>query len=226
MIKYSGTDNLDVMSNAVNYNRFLTELVLSQARVKDQILDFGAGIGTIAKRISEYDYNVRCIEPDQNQASIISDAGLTVYSDLSLINNNSLDYIYSLNVLEHIKDDHALLCQLYHKLKTGGRLLIYVPAFQVLYSSMDQKVGHYRRYTRKSLGDLVSKAGFNVTKTSYADSFGFPASILYRLLGDESGTLNTQTIVTYDRFLFPASLFADKLLRPFIGKNVLLVGVK
>lgn len=226
MNKYSGAVNLEIMTDAVNYNRFLTELVLSQAKAGDHILDLGAGIGTFAKRISEHGYNVCCIEPDSNQASVITNFGLAVYSDLSRIENDSLDYVYSLNVLEHIEDDHALLCELYHKLKPGGRLLIYVPAFQILYSRMDQNVGHYRRYTRKGLDNLVSHAGFNVAKTSYADSVGFLATILYKLVGNNSGTVNIRALVAYDRLVFPLSHIADKLLGPFIGKNVLLVGAK
>lgn len=226
MNKYSGTVNLEVMSHAENYNRFLTKLVLSQAKAGDLILDLGAGIGTFAKRIAELGYPVCCIEPDPNQASVITNLGLTVLSDLTQIENDSLDYVYTLNVLEHIEDDHALLRELYYKIKPGGRLLIYVPAFQLLYSSMDQKVGHYRRYTRKSLDNLVSHAGFNVVTTRYADSLGFLASILYKLLGNNSGVVSVRSLVAYDRMVFPVSRIMDKLLGLLIGKNVLLVGTK
>ncbi len=226
MTEYSGTGNLEVMADAVNYNKFLAELVLSHAKVGDRILDFGAGIGTFAKRISEHGYNVCCVEPDPKQASVIAKSGLAVYGDLNQINDDSLDYLYTLNVLEHIEDDHAMLRELYRKLKPGGRLLIYVPAFQVLYSSMDHKVGHYRRYTRSGLADLVLHAGFNVANTRYADSVGFLATLLYKLVGDNSGAVNGRALVAYDRLLFPLSRIVDKLLGSFVGKNVLLVGAK
>lgn len=224
--KYSGTDNLEVMADAVNYNRFLTELVLSQAKEGDAILDFGAGIGTFAKNISAQGHNVCCVEPDINQAYTIASLGLVVFGELAQVENNSLDYAYTLNVLEHIEDDRAVLCELHRKLKPGGRLLIYVPALQVLYSSMDKKVGHYRRYTRKGLNDLVSNVGFNVTETRYADSIGFFATILFKLVSDDSGAVNNRALRAYDILVFPLSLIADKLLSPFFGKNVLLVGEK
>jgi SAM-dependent methyltransferase len=226
MNKYTGTVNLEVMSDAVNYNRFLTELVLSQAKLGDRILDLGAGIGTFAERISKQGFNVCCVEPDPSQAAVITNLRLSVFNDLSQIENNSLDYVYTLNVLEHIEDDRAILCELYSKLKPSGRLLIYVPAFQILYSSMDQKVGHYRRYTRKGLNSIVTQAGFNVIETRYADSLGFFATILYKLVGDNTGMVNTRALIMYDRFVFPLSRIVDILLGAVIGKNVLLVATK
>ena len=72
----------------------------------------------------------------------------------------SFNYIYTLNVLEHIEDDAAALRSLHAKLTDGGKLLIYVPAFPVLYTSMDAKVGHVRRYTRDTLMTRVTAAGF------------------------------------------------------------------
>ena len=96
-------------------------------------------------------YRVHCIEPDKRHASSLANAGLPVATTLEEIKDCSCDYIYSLNVLEHIEDDVMALRQWYQKLKPGGRILVYVPAFQLLYSSMDRKVGHFRRYTRRAL---------------------------------------------------------------------------
>ena len=66
--------------------------------------------------------------------------------------------------------------ELYRVLQPGGRLLVYVPAFQVLHGPMDTAVGHYRRYTQASLIEKVRAAGFTVERSAYADSLGFVAS--------------------------------------------------
>jgi SAM-dependent methyltransferase len=224
--EYTGTDNLEVMAEAINYNQFLVDLILKHAKKGESILDFGAGIGTFAKIISEHGHTVSCIEPDSNQASVITDLGLTAYNDLDQVETNTLDYVYTLNVLEHIEDDRAMLESIYQRIRPGGRLMIYVPAFQVLYSSMDEKVGHHRRYTRESLEAAVKSAGFKVESSRYADSLGFFATLAYKLIGDSSGDVNVRALITYDRLIFPVSRILDKLLGLFLGKNVLLVAVK
>jgi SAM-dependent methyltransferase len=201
-------------------------MVLSHARTGDYILDFGAGIGTFAQRISESGYTINCLEPDPKQAREIATLGLTVYSDLNQVDNDSQDYIYTLNVLEHIEDENAILRDLYNKLKPGGRLLIYVPAFQILYSSMDRKVGHYRRYTRRSLSEAVRGAGFKVGKAHYVDSIGYLVTLIYKMVGDNSGDVNMRALRIYDRFLFPLNRIFDKVMGSFIGKNIFLIAKK
>jgi hypothetical protein len=54
--------------------------------------------------------------------------------------SSGIDYIYSVNVLEHIHDDNATIAALRARLKISGRLLIYVLAFPLLYTSMDRKL--------------------------------------------------------------------------------------
>ena len=222
MSDYSGTDNLEVMAGAINYNDFLADLVLSRARPGDRILDFGAGIGTFAAVIAKAGHEVCCIEPDPKQAAVIAQRGLEVHAALDLIADASLDYIYTLNVLEHIEDDTAMLRQLRSKLKPAGRLLVYVPAFQILYSSMDRKVGHYRRYRADALAGLARGAGFKVSDARYADCLGFFATLVFKLLGGNSGEVNGSALVIYDRFAFPLSRLGYRAVGRWFGKNVLL----
>lgn len=223
MSNYTGTDNLEIMAGAINYNSFLIKTVLSWARAGDQILDFGAGIGTFAAAIAKEGYAVTCVEPDSRQATMVAQSGLKVYCLLDQVADASMDYIYTLNVLEHIENDQAALHQLKRKLKPGGRLFIYVPAFQTLYSSMDRKVGHYRRYTASSLANLARTANFKVAYVRYVDCIGFFATLLYKLVGGETGNIDGQALAVYDRYAFPASRLGDLVLGHFFGKNVLAV---
>ncbi len=223
MTIYSGTDNLEVMAQAINYNKFLQELIISHAKEKDIILDFGAGLGTFAEQLNKYHYNICCIEQDNNQSEIINRKGIKSYTHIDSIDDNSIDYIYSLNVLEHIENDFLMVSQLYKKLKVGGKLLIYVPAFQLLYSSMDKKVGHYRRYSKSSLLALLQQSNFEVVEVKYADSAGFFASLLYKFIGNKSGDLNIKTLIFYDKYIFPLSQLLDKVVSNFFGKNIYIV---
>lgn len=103
---------------------------------------------------------VYCIEKADNlQKFYQNNDKLKLYTDIGDFDRTA-DLIYSYNVLEHIKDDVLILKILKEKLNPGGVLLLYLPAFQCLYSSMDKKVGHYRRYTRPRLMSLLQQSGF------------------------------------------------------------------
>ena len=223
MSEYSGTENLELMVEAVNYNAFLVSLIRNEARAGETVLDFGAGIGTFANALALNGHNVQCIEPDQRQRERILQAGLIAYEDIRNVSDQSVDLLYSLNVLEHIEDDVAALRACYEKMKPGGRVLIYVPAFQVLYSSMDKLVGHCRRYTRGDLGEKMHLAGFEVIKNEYVDSAGFLASLLFKAFGSDSGTINRKALIAYDRYAFPISRLLDRASNRLFGKNVLLL---
>lgn len=219
-IEYSGRDNLQAMYRAVNYNRFITNLVIRFAANARTVIDFGAGAGTFARPVTEVGFKVSCIESDPQLSEQLREDGFVVAGDLENTPDATVDYIYSLNVLEHIKDDEDILALWYRKLRPGGGALVYVPAFQVLFSQMDVKVGHIRRYTKGSLTSRLLKAGFEVERVRYADSLGYFATIAYKLFGNYTGNLNPRTIEIYDRYFFPVSRVLDSLFGKVFGKNV------
>ena len=226
MSDYTGTDNLEVMAEAVNYNAFLHAQVAAHARPGDRILDFGAGIGTFARELVRRGHAVACLEPDPAQAQRLAAEGLPVVDDLAGLPDASLDYVYTLNVLEHIDDDGAALRGIAARLRPGGRLLVYVPAFQVLYSSMDRKVGHVRRYRRADLARAVRDAGLGNVVARYVDSLGFLAALAFRVVGNDDGTIDRRALRAYDRYAFPVSRVLDRLVGRWFGKNVLLTAEK
>lgn len=135
----------------------------------------------------------------------------------------SYDFAYTLNVLEHIEDDGAAIRQLRDLLKPGARLFIYVPAFMFLYSAMDEQVGHIRRYRRSELESLCRANGLRIERSAYVDSIGFAASLLLRMAGSRSSTLNPRLVRFYDRIVFPLSRMLDQLTEPLFGKNVAVI---
>jgi SAM-dependent methyltransferase len=225
--EYTGTDNLEIMQKAVNYNAFLVSLIVRQGlSPSDKILDIGAGIGSFAGALREKGFDVHCLEPDMKQAGLLRSKGFAVSVTWDEIAGRSFDFIYALNVLEHIEKDGDALREWAGKLKDGGRMLIYVPAFNLLYSGMDRKVGHWRRYRRKELEGIIQGAGLRIVgRARYADCVGFFVSLLYRLL-QKQGDINERSLVFYDRYLFPFSLAGDLLFHNFFGKNVFVVAGK
>ncbi|MGD9661677.1 MAG: class I SAM-dependent methyltransferase [Porticoccaceae bacterium] len=220
--QYTGTDNLEVMDEAVNYTAFLAGLVNQHCSGAECIVDFGAGIGTFASQLIKSNRNVIAVEPDESQCQRMADLGLTCLPEIEMVPDGWADAVYSINVLEHIEDDTAALKKIYAKLKPEGRLFIFVPAFQVLYSSMDKKVGHFRRYAKTDLITKVTDSGFYITGTRYADSLGFLATLIYKWRNDKSGDLNRAALITFDRVIFPMSRLLDRLTSAYFGKNLIL----
>src|SRR5688500_10248844 len=140
MGQYTGKEELLNMVLCSNYNHHILEIItknIAPLQKDSKIMDFGAGIGTLAK-ILEVKTNIKplCFEIDPEQITLLKQHNFAVISDLALVENNSLNFIYTSNVLEHIEDDQEILRQLHAKLQIGGRLVIYVPAFMHLYTAM------------------------------------------------------------------------------------------
>jgi glycosyltransferase involved in cell wall biosynthesis len=74
----------------------------------------------------------------------------------------SIDTIVCMNVLEHIEDDGATLQNFAQVLQPGGHLVLLVPALKALYGTLDQHLGHFRRYTTDDLSAKVRAAGFSI----------------------------------------------------------------
>jgi SAM-dependent methyltransferase len=223
MTAYTGTDVLEVMSEARNYNAFLGSLIDAQINSEDKVIDFGAGSGTFAIPLVRRGVDIICVEPDARLRENLMRANARAVAALDEIEPCSADVIYSLNVLEHIEDDRKTLQTLVEKLKVGGRLVLYVPAFPILYSAFDRRIGHFRRYRRSPLQSLLTETGFRVRRAVYVDSIGFALALVYRLVSNDNGDINPTALKLYDRFLFGLSRTLDVLLQRWVGKNLLFV---
>jgi SAM-dependent methyltransferase len=219
-VVYNGRDNLDVMTVATNYNEFLVREIVRNRQSNGTIVDFGAGNGYFPTLLKAKGLNVLCVEQDPVLSAAIQAKNLTCFHSLGEMKDSTVDYIYSLNVLEHIEDDQAVLKEMFRCLKPGARVYIYVPAFQILYSSMDKKVGHIRRYRVSRLSNLARQTGLEIERMNYCDSIGFVMSLLYKWFGNSHGDINVASIKIYDRLIFPVSHVLDFFVGKLFGKNI------
>lgn len=218
---YAGVELLETLQEAKRYNTYLKNEISKYGKGATAIMDFGAGIGTFS---DVHDIkNVIAVELDPELCNYLKEQGYRSYSSLSDIKDTSIDFIYTLNVLEHIEDDESILKELHSKLKPGGKIFIYVPAFNVLFSSMDRKVKHFRRYKKSDTINLMKQLGYEVEQAEYVDSMGFFVTLLYKRL-NRSGEVNKTSVKIYDTIVFPISRIFDKLgLSKLFGKNLQLV---
>lgn len=232
-IDYSGIEELfDAEQGLEFYNKDVVKKILKGFGLLDEskdrvdILEFGAGTGALAEvMLQEHKLKPICVEIDPTLIEILKSKGFQTYSDLDLT-PHLVDFVYTSNVLEHIADDLEALVQIKKRMQPGGLLVIYVPALPFLFSDMDAKLSHYRRYTKKELLQKVSQAGLSINDCYYNDCLGVLAWGSLKILGykGKSGIGSKKSLVIYDRLIYPLSIFLDKLfMKRVIGKNLLLI---
>jgi len=74
------------------------------------------------------------------------------------------DTVVCLNVVEHVEDDVGTLKNILRVLNDGGRAIVLVPRGPGLYGTLDEVLGHCRRYTEEQLVEVAQRAGFRVEK--------------------------------------------------------------
>ena len=230
--KYTGLQELLNTEEAMNnYNSHIVNIFSNEIKIKanNSILDFGAGIGTLSKIIKNHtSVTPICLDIDTVNKTYLKKRGFKFIDSLEHV-QNEYDIVFSSNVLEHIEDDEKVLKIISKALKDKGKLFLYLPAFQVLFSGMDYSVGHYRRYEKNELINKCSKAGFKINKVFYVDSLGFFASLILKMITRNKNKshktiLNTKTLKLYDKFILPISLFMDFLgIKKLFGKNIVIV---
>lgn len=219
---YTGQDNLIAMQAAINYNNFLLSLISGRTGRRDlRILDFGSGIGTYANMLRGLGYsNIDCLEIDENQKEMLVKMGYSAYSSVIDLKDSHYDLIYSFNVFEHIENDSEIFEQLIKKLKVGGKIFTYVPAFKLLFSNMDTLVEHKRRYTKKMLTNMKTPDS-KIKYINYYDPLGYFAALSYKLMpGGNDGSIRLNQVAFYDRFIFPISKVLHPFTKKLFGKNV------
>lgn len=222
MTEYAGGDVLENLVAAKNYNNALAKKVTSHIR-GPEVLDFGAGSGTFARLISTAERKVSCLEADPHYVKQLSADGFRAADSLNAFQDLQFSDVYSLNVLEHIEDDISALRGIRQRMAPGGKIVLFVPAHPILYSSFDKRIGHFRRYTRSELEYKMKQSGFNVTHWEYFDSLGYFVALLYRVLDRGDGRLPGGAVRFFDSVIFPVSLFFDRFLKKVVGKNLFLV---
>lgn len=161
--------------------------------------DIGGGNGFVAARLQARGIATALLEPGEGAVNArqrgvhrivqatLDDAGFAP---------RSLPAVGVFDVLEHISDDAGFLKQIHDSMILGGRFYCTVPAHNALWSTQDVFAGHYRRYTRATLGAVLARAGFAVEFTTYLFSWLVPVVFLLRTLPSKMHLSNLRRIGT------------------------------
>ena len=97
--------------------------------------------------------------------------------------DSHFDMVCAFDVLEHVDDDTLAINEMCRVLKSGGALIVTVPAFRFLWSKHDLVNHHKRRYTQKAISQKLNGSGLTISYASYFNTLLFPPIALYRLFG-------------------------------------------
>ena len=138
-----------------------------------RVMEIGSGIGNISEfflgrdRVLLTDIGENYLSTLKQRFSTKPEVRIGPYnldSGQPLYHDEKIDTIVCMNVLEHIQDDMRALGYLKDTLVPGGRLALLVPAHQAAYGSLDEALGHFRRYSKKELSEKIQAAGFTLEK--------------------------------------------------------------
>jgi SAM-dependent methyltransferase len=226
---YQGHE-LDLFQHAVNWKRYYA-LTLRNS-VRGDVLEVGAGIGATSRYLcSGRETSWTCLEPDPTLAAQLQ-SGLavdplptptrTVVGSLDALDaQEKFDTLLYIDVLEHISDDRAELERAAGRLRPGGRLIVLSPAHNWLFSPFDRAIGHFRRYSKRTLTNAAPQR-LSLVRAFYLDSAGMLASIANRaiLRADYPGLAQVRF---WDSVLVPVSQVLDPMFGRRLGKTIVAI---
>lgn len=183
-----GEETLTVISQANAFNQWMYQTIAPWCT--GTLLEIGSGVGNLSQFFLEkgqpmYLTDLREGYCAQLSAQFAGQPACLGVRQLDLVAPDfeqrhaallgRLDSVFALNVVEHIKDDQLALSNARALLRPGGRLIILVPAYQWLYTGMDQALGHYRRYTTQHLAEAMTQSGLHVIHQQYFNTMGILA---------------------------------------------------
>lgn len=147
-----------------------------------QLVEVGAGTGSVYGFLAQNGIEIIAIEPIKAGAMSIQKKGVqTICGRLENVNfpPESIKAYGVFDVLEHIENPSQLLDEMYRTLESGGYLFVTVPCGQWLWGELDKSLGHFRRYSKRTVDEVVSRSGFIPVKSRYLFlSLVLPAFIL------------------------------------------------
>ncbi len=131
--------------------------------------------------------------------------------------------LVAFNVLEHIEDHVGALRASHSLLVPGGAVIMFVPAFMFAMGPFDRAVGHFRRYSKRTLREAYAAADIEVEKIHYVNAPGLVAWFLaVRLLRMTPG--DSAVLRLWDRTITRPARTIERRVAPPFGQSLFAVG--
>ena len=170
------------LNRAPRFNGWMADAI--RPYVGNRVLEIGAGIGNMTKHLlPRMVYWATDINPEyldslerlKTNRPYLHAARVDGTDGNSFPAGESFDTVICLNVVEHLADDHQALRNIWNALEEGGRAIVLVPNGPKLFGTLDEVLGHCRRYTEDQLIQAGQAAGFRVEELLKFNRPGVPA---------------------------------------------------
>ncbi|HEX5275363.1 MAG TPA: methyltransferase domain-containing protein [Candidatus Rubrimentiphilum sp.] len=151
------------------------------------LINIGCGAGDFNAVAHGMGLKVIACEPDEAPFRVAQQEapdGCSVYNcDLHGLSERGVkgDFVVMHDVLEHIEDDAGAVDILRGLLDPGGRAIVSVPAMQWLFGRHDEELGHFRRYTKGTLANVLSRR-FEIVRMRYYGALSIPLVLVFSKL--------------------------------------------
>ncbi len=228
-----GVDTLEAFEYATRYNRWIYDQFAPHLGCR--IVEVGSGIGNIISEILKSHPAEVVMATDLFESSI--ETARDRFGDSPNLKTQvwnaqnaptpallaeDFDTVVCSNVLEHIEDDHQALLHMKQLLHDDGTLILLVPAHQRLYCKMDEDLEHFRRYSRRTLEDLLHGADYQIEQMS---AFNFVGALGWWWSGKvmKNELLGEEGVGRFD-LLVPLLRVVDPVLsRLFFGVSLIAI---
>lgn len=184
-----------------------------------KMVDIGCGTGGTALALSDLG-DIYCVDSSQEALKMCKKRGLKLIKNGAAENtglaSKKFDVIISSDIAEHVRDDMLHFREISRLLSDKGYAFITLPAHKFLWSTHDESLEHFRRYTLHEVKGKLKLAGLEIEYLSYTNFFVFPIVLFYRLKD-----------VFFSRTVIPKASYVD--LPPFINSffsNLLKIETK
>ena len=215
---------LESISVAENYNKYVADLFFSNIDKTENILDFGAGYGLITEKFKKKGYKISAVEINKTALEKLNDKNIDSYNLIEKV-PKSINCIISLNVLEHIEDDDKYIKKFYNHLPQDGKLILYLPSSNLIWTELDDMVNHKRRYSKSGVVELLNSNSFEIEKIFFVDFIGWIVLFFLKMFRVKLD-FDKRKIKFYDKFIFRTFKFTDYFFKNIIGKNLFIVASK
>lgn len=222
-----GEQTLEVFADTPRINAWMYSKF--SAHVRGRVLEVGSGLGNLSQLlVRDAEHAVLTdMEPAYiaRLRSTFGDNPRVEVAHFELgseppasVNKHRYDAILAMNVIEHVRDDLGAVRSLVELLKPGGHLLVYVPACQFAFGTLDEELAHFRRYSARSLTELLERAGLVTDRARYMNLLGLPGWIWNGRIR-RARVLDRSQVQVFERVVRWVAAF-ESVLPPPIGLGV------